>query len=347
MDRNKIADKLHKISEIDIYDYVKPRRNDYANIDTLDTGIHQPPFLHWSIDSGVTYEKEHYNKVISSLEQIIDCLLNGMAKECKTLFSNAGYPTIGVCDITEKDYSKRFSEYLSRCNDILYNHYDTDIAIKLAEIKLKYYRPKLYNSLFYAYCQLYDQVMQCKNMCFENEKGERYFDVLKESEQDRVCCLNLLKNCKRIKVSISKTEGKNGTPIKEISISGGTNHKSVPKACFFIAYYDLEGTDSLKWMLERDDITIKLEKGNDFEDVKKWLQFTLGGERLTNGYFEKFAKSLRGLYQYIMKCDIVNKLDFLTNTHKRDRAIELIMSLFELPDTVEMRRHLDNYIDKP
>ena len=383
---SQIAEKMRKLNSIDINDYVKPRQTGtnteiehreenvyyikyipYADIKNLDTSKDQYPFRHFNIDNGSwnkTYDEELYNKVISRLENIIDCLLNGMAKECKTLFSNAGYPTIGVCDITEKDYSKRFSEYLSKCNDILCNRYDTDITIKLAEIKLKYYRPKLYNSLFYAYCKLYDIAYQYKTMHYEREEDStEIIKLLSEKKSVISNCVYWAEACASVSITIKNKE------LKEVRITGIKNGNarsvSIPEDCFVWAANNLTDYASLKGVYAINNVTLTFDSGQEFEDAKKWILDTLSLCTLDYiGNFDKsFAKSFNGLYRYIKDCDFVGKLEFprgsifygvskkiLTKERyekdktPKEKVVELIRILFDLPASAETP--MMNYIDR-
>ena len=360
----------------------------YTNIETLDISIHQPPFLHWSIDGGVTYDEEHYKKLTGKLEEITHGLLWGMEKECLELFRVAKCTPV-------KWLGETAEEYIALCGDNIYEHYkeqvmtvlrkygykvcrfddlteeqqmqirnDTSIQSeievvqkrynrrmkRLGEIKRKYHYPKLYNSLFFAYCKLYGEAKKHKWI-------KRWWTI--KGKTDR--CLTLLKSCDSITVTISKEEGVEGTPIKEIIVRSYNGSVKTPKIC----YPELMGNIP-QWLVERE-ATIKVEKGKDFEDVKNWILATLplytqDGKK---GYCIRFANAFHGLYKYIMCSGFIDKLHFYKDSvfygvsqtlrtkggeeesvlSPKEKTIELIRALFDLDE--DASKAMKNYIDRP
>lgn len=359
----------------------------YTNIETLDISIHQPPFLHWSIDGGVTYDEEHYKKLTGKLEDITHGLLWGMEKECLELFRVAKCTPV-------KWRGETAEEYIALCGDNIYEHYkeqvmtvlskygykvcrfddlteeqqmqirnDTSIQSeievvqkrynrrmkRLGEIKRKYNYPKLYNSLFFAYCKLLGAANKYKWM-------PRWWSVKDKIDRS----MTLLKKCDSITVTISKDEGLEGTPIKQIRISRHGSSEKIPQICF------LELIDTApRWLVERE-VTTKVEKGKDFEEIKKWIEavlplYKINGEK---DYYVRFAKSFHGLYRYIMDSGFVDKLHFYKDSvfygvsqtlrtkegeeesvlSPKEKTVELIRVLFDLPNKAS--KAMKNYIDR-
>lgn len=327
--------------------------------------------LQWEIANRQGDEKEQREKIIEH-QRNIDALnkmmfpytyISKLREELREHYitqivgelQKHGYKDIcSLEELTEKQISHITNN--NKLQPIIQKIYNNELRkqVKLTEIYNNYARPKLYNSLFYAYCQLYKIASQWRNLYSNDKHGEKYLRTFNDDEKKRRKCLTLLESCENIKVSISQKEGVHETPIKEIGIRGASNNnETVPDRYLFMAYYDLECNDALKWILEREDITFVLEKGRDFDDVKKWLLYTLNGERSTKGHAEKFAKSFTGIYHYIKDCKFIGNLKFHKDSafysvtkeiNNKGKIIEFIRIFFDLPK--DAITPMKNYISK-
>lgn len=222
---------------------------------------------------------------------------------------------------------------------------------KIADIFNKYVRPKLYKSLFYAFCQLYETAKGFREMHTRyGKKNRTLIDQLSEYERRGVAhCRTLLKRSSKIEVTLLRTEsteiGKQELHIGMIAIRDDTrNNGLVPKEYFPIVLFDLYRTPALKWMLETSGCTFMFKDGGDFDAVKEWLAHSLVSEKI-NGFDKRFAKSLNGLYRYVMDCRVADYLsDDSVRGLKKGKAIEFIRQLLDLPQSA--LPPLKNYINR-
>lgn len=253
-------------------------------------------------------------------------------------------------DLSEKQIGdiKKNQQIQDALNELL----DTNKKVMemMGKIRVEFDRKNLFNSLLYAYCQLYDDMSKVKSMLSPNKNKNKYIDLWGEKQTEIARCKTLLRNCKNIKVTISRNK------IAKIVVqSGGT--KQVPDICYLLALYDLKNNDHLHWLADRDGIMVQFTEGRDFEAAKKWLEGVLKPytERKHSGYYKSIALSLNGLYRYIMDSQFVNKLKFPNSsvfcginekTTPKEKAIELIRVLLGLPTDELLLQAMSNYIDR-
>ena len=178
----------------------------------------------------------------------------------------------------------------------------------------------------------------------------RLLDQLSEYERKGVSrCKMLLKRCSNIEITLSRTKNaetkERETDIEKIVITDNTHNTAyVPKEYFPLALFDLSRNPDLEWMLKTNGNVLRFSDEDGLEAVKKWLTYSLVRENRINGYDKRFVKSLNGLYRYIIDCKIVDYIDVSTRKSSRNKAIELICILLDLPESASPP--MRNYIGK-
>lgn len=297
-------------------------------------------------------EQDKCKRIDSYISKCDERLKNCYNAKIIEVLHNNGYK--GVCCVDELSEEQilgiQKNQQIQDAYNELWNEYYIKVLGKMGKIRVKYERKNLFNSLLYAYCQLYDETSKVKAMLSPNINKVKYVDILGDTQKKIARCKTLLKNCKNIKVTILKGR------ITNIAVqSKGT--EQVPDICFLLALYDLTNNDRLNWLADRDGIMVQFTEGQDFDAAKRWLEGVLKPytERKHSGYYKNFALSLNGLYRYIMDCKFVNNLKFPNysvycgvneKTPPKEKAIELIRVLLDLPTDKLLSQAIYNYIDR-
>lgn len=355
----KKKDRVRIVTDSNIiYDYIPPKDNVWVDISKINLGADQDPFKKivgfndgwsWTID-----EKLH-SDLLARLDGYVVCLRNKMIEEFNTMLAEYDCETIGVEPNIKPCEDSFFYTPTEQCRARLgdWNERTSpsmDLYLRLnknvTEIFLKYARPKLYKSLFYAYCELYDQAKDFMQMHAKVPgKVEQLIQLLSDAEKNGIArCRTMAKRCSKIQITVLRID--NETIIKEVTIHGSNkNSARMPEGYLPIALIDLRNSPSLKWMLKISGASIILTEGADFEEAKKWLEKTLKKGDSYKSYDMRFAKSLNGLYRYIMDIDIAKHIIHpIYLYHRKSSAIKMICSFLELPSHAE--RVLTNYIGR-
>lgn len=355
----KKKDRVRIVTDSNIiYDYIPPKDNVWVDISKINLGADQDPFKKivgfndgwsWTID-----EKLH-SDLLARLDGYVVCLRNKMIEEFNTMLAEYDCETIGVEPNIKPCEDSFFYTPTEQCRARLgdWNERTSpsmDLYLRLnknvTEIFLKYARPKLYKTLFYAYCQLYDQAKEFKDMHTKIPgKGKQLIKLLSDAEKNGIArCRTMAKRCSKIQITVSRID--NETIIEKITIthSSSGNHAKMPDAYLPIALIDLRSSPSLNWMLMISGASITLTEGKDFENAKKWLEKTLEKGDSYKSYDKRFAKSLNGLYRYIMACNIVDYINPKSFLGRKNKAIKMICQFLDLPCSAE--KVLTNYIGR-
>lgn len=337
------------IKELDIHDYISQKDALYTG--DLNLGIDQQPFLQihkWRVGAGdIPKDEKLYNDLKIRLNNIVGCLLKQMVNTMNGFLCDYSYKKVHINPHITPESPDYFYDPTKQCENIIKDECKQIETLckaykKLTSIHIKYARPKLYESLFYAFCQLYDSAKEFREMHTKYGKENRpLIDQLSEYERNGVSrCKILLKRCSTIEITLSRITNaetkERETNIKNITIKDDThNTANVPKEYFPLALFDLSRNPDLKWMLETKLSGFSFSNEDGLEEVKKWLTYSLVRENRISSYDKRFVKSLNGLYRYIMDCGIVNS---------RSNAIELICQLLDLPESALRPMHY--YIGK-
>lgn len=344
--------------EPNIQDYILPKNTLYTG--DLNIGIEQLPFLKihkWRVGGGeIPKDEKLYNDLITRLNNIAERLLQKMVDELNNFLYEYSRKRVHINRHITPESSDYFYDPTKQCQEIIKeecDHIDSlcQASSKLTSLHLKYARPKLYKSLFYAFCQLYDTAKEFRDMHTKYGKENRQLiDQLSEYDRNGVSrCRMLLKRCSNIEITLSRTKNvetkERKIHIKKIVIKDNTHNTAcVPKEFFPLVLFDLHRNPDLEWMLKANGSVLSFSDEDDLEEVKKWLTNSLVRENRINSYDKRFAKSLNGLYRYIIDCDIVDNIDVSTRKSSRDKAIELICTLLDLPESA--LQPMRNYIGK-
>lgn len=297
-------------------------------------------------------EQDKCKRIDSYISKCDERLKNCYNAKIIEVLHNNGYK--GVCCVDELSEEQilgiQKNQQIQDAYNELWNEYYIKVLGKMGKIRVKYERKNLFNSLLYVYCQLYDETSKVRSMLTPYNNKDKYIDLWEKTQAQISRCKTLLKNCKNIKVTMLKGE------ISNIAVqSKGT--EQVPDICYLLALYDLTNNENLKWLVDRDGIMVQFTEGQDFDAAKKWLDGVLKPytERKHSGYYKNFALSLNGLYRYIMDCKFVNNLKFPIysvycgvneKTPPKEKAIELIRVLLDLPTDKLLSQAIYNYIDR-
>lgn len=345
------------VTDPDIYDYISPKESVWVGITEINLEANQHPFqkiVKGEDDWKMTIDEKLYRDLLTCLDGYVVCLRNKMIEELNTMLAEYDCEAIGVepnikpCEDSffytpTEQCRARLGEWNERTSPSM----DLYLRLnqKVTEIFLKYARPKLYKSLFYAYCQFYKQAKEFKDMHTKIPgKGKQLIQLLSEHERKGIArCRTMAKRCSKIQITVSKIE--NETIIKEVTIHGSNkNSAPMPEGYLPIARIDLRNSPSLKWMLKISGASITLTEGEDFEEAKKWLAKTLEKGDSYKSYDMRFAKSLNGLYRFIMDCGIAEHIITNPTYNRKRKAIKMICSFLDLPSDAE--QVLTNYISR-